>query len=310
MVCPTCEKVYEGNFCPEFSLKTLYGRYTFSWLMNNLFFSSLHFGRKGLPHTIIELTMRPGFSLKKVLEGQRLRLHRSFKYLVLIGTIIIVLSFRYGFFHNEELISVDALTYQFSFIEDHKLFFDGFFKFAEDYATLLNLLAITVFSLFSYLFFKESGYNFTENTIKSTFISAQQLLFLILLVPFIKFILGSKNSLIPIYTLAAVLYNVWAYVQLYGLNVEPWVRYAIGILELIACMFLLIPSSVFIGTALSVILMTGALFFYLTVLSNSMQGDDGLLVVLALVTLSYGFSLLYFKRFQITIIRSLTKSLI
>jgi len=220
MVCPNCETVYEGNFCPECGQKTIHGRYTFGYLVHDLFLSALHLDKRGLPYTVKELTLRPGTALKKVLEGQRLSLYPPFKYLITVGAIVVLFSLRYGFFHNEELTSADASTYQFSFIEEHRLFFDGFFKFAEDYATLLNLVAIPIFSFFAYLFFKESGYNYTETLIVNTFITAQQLLFLLILVPFIEFWPGSKHILIPIYTLLMVLYNIYAYVQLYGLNIK------------------------------------------------------------------------------------------
>lgn len=220
MVCPNCETVYEGNYCPECGQKTIHGRYTIKGLASELIFSAFHLEKKGLPYTIKELTIRPGIAIRKVLEGQRLSLYPPFKYLVLVGTIIVVLSLRYGFFHSDELTSADSNTYQFSVLQDHKIFFDGFFRFAEDYATLLNLVAIPVFSFFSFLFFREYGYNFAENLIINTFITAQQLLFLILLVPFIEFIPGTKHILIPVYTIAMVVYNIFAYVQLYDVKIS------------------------------------------------------------------------------------------
>jgi hypothetical protein len=112
MVCPNCETVYEGNFCPECGQKTIHGRYTVKGLATELVFSAFHLEKKGLPYTIKELTLRPGIAIKNVLEGQRLSLYPPFKYLVLVGAVIVILSLRYGFFHSEELTSVNADTYQ------------------------------------------------------------------------------------------------------------------------------------------------------------------------------------------------------
>jgi len=229
MVCPNCETVYEGNYCPECGQKTVHGRYTIKALASELIFSAFHLEKKGLPYTVKELTIRPGIAIRHVLEGQRLSLYPPFKYLVLVGAFVVVLSLRYGFFHSDELTSADADTYQFSVLMDHKLFFDGFFRFAEDYATLLNLVAIPIFSFFSFLFFKEYGYNFAENLILNTFITAQQLLFLVLLVPFIEFIPGIKHILIPVYTVAMVVYNIIAYVQFYGTNLSNIYRAVIAV---------------------------------------------------------------------------------
>lgn len=224
MVCPNCETVYEGNYCPECGQKTLHGRYTLKGLASELIFSAFHLEKKGLPYTVVELTLRPGTAIRKVIEGQRLSLYPPFKYLVLTGALVVLLSLRYGFFHSNELTSAEADTYQLAILMEHKLFFDGFFRFAEDYATLLNLVAIPVFSLFSYLFFQHSGYNFAENLIINTFITAQQLLFLVLLAPFIEFIPGIKHILIGFYTFAMVVYNVFAYVQLYGFSIGNMYR--------------------------------------------------------------------------------------
>ncbi|HWZ21084.1 MAG TPA: DUF3667 domain-containing protein [Cytophagaceae bacterium] len=234
MVCPNCETVYEGNFCPECGQKTIHGRYTLKGLASELIFSAFHLEKKGLPYTIKELTLRPGVAIRNVLEGQRLSLYPPFKYLILVGTVIVILSLRYGFFHSEELTSADADTYQISFLSNvlsgHQIFFDGFFIYAEDYATLLNLIAIPIFSLFSFLFFKEYGYNFAESLIINTFITAQQLLFLVLLVPFIEFFPGTKHILIPIYTVVMVLYNVSVYVQLYGYKFSNVYRSVIAVI--------------------------------------------------------------------------------
>jgi hypothetical protein len=237
MVCPNCETVYEGNFCPECGQKTLHGRYTVKGLAHELVFSAFHLEKKGLPYTVKELTLRPGIAIKNVLDGQRLSLYPPFKYLVLVGTVIVILSLRYGFFHSEELTSANSDIYQFPFLSEHKIFFDGFFRFAEDYATLLNLVAIPIFSFFSYLFFKKSGYNFAENLIINTFITAQQLLFLVLLVPFIEFMPGTKHILIPIYTAVIMLYNILAYVQVFGFNFLNIVKAIITVIVSFLCQF-------------------------------------------------------------------------
>lgn len=218
LVCPNCETVYEGNFCPNCGQKTIHGRYTLHGLVSEVFHSTFHVEKKGLPYTVKELTLRPGIAIKKVIDGQRLSLYPPFKYLVLIGAIIVILSLRYRFFHNEELTSAGAETYSIGILQENKDFFDAFFQFGEDKATLLNLVAIPIFSVFSYLFFMSSGYNYAENLIMNTFITAQQLLFLLILVPFIEFLPGTKHILIPAYTAIVVLYNIWAYVQFYGSN--------------------------------------------------------------------------------------------
>jgi len=67
------------------------------------------------------------------------------------------------------------------------------------------------------------------------------------------------------------------------IGMEPWGRIGIGIQELIAAILLLIPRTTGFGAVLGVGLMSGALFFHLTILGIEVQGDGGLLFIYALV---------------------------
>jgi len=66
------------------------------------------------------------------------------------------------------------------------------------------------------------------------------------------------------------------------LGVEPWGRIGTGIVELIACILLLIPSTVFMGAFLGVGLMAGAIISHLTVIGIESKGDGGELFFLAI----------------------------
>lgn len=60
------------------------------------------------------------------------------------------------------------------------------------------------------------------------------------------------------------------------LGMEPWGRYATGILELIAALLLLFPKTTGYGAMLGLGLMSGALFFHFTRLGLKFDGDYGL----------------------------------
>jgi len=69
------------------------------------------------------------------------------------------------------------------------------------------------------------------------------------------------------------------------LGVEPWGRIGTGIIELVASILLLIPSTVFVGAFLGVGLMTGAIVAHLTVIGIESKGDGGQLFMLAIVVM-------------------------
>lgn len=64
---------------------------------------------------------------------------------------------------------------------------------------------------------------------------------------------------------------------------EPWGRYGSGVVELIAGVLLFVPGLTAVGAGLAFGVMSGAIFFHLTKLGIAVQGDGGLLFVLAVV---------------------------
>ena len=74
---------------------------------------------------------------------------------------------------------------------------------------------------------------------------------------------------------------------------EPWGRIGSGIVELIAAALLLTPRFNWLGSLVALGVMAGAILSHLTVLGIEVQGDKGLLFVLALIVLvSSGINLL------------------
>lgn len=79
------------------------------------------------------------------------------------------------------------------------------------------------------------------------------------------------------------------------LGMEPIGRIGIGILELIAAVLLLLPRLAWAGAVLGIGLMSGAIFFHLTILGIQVQGDGGLLFALALTVMLCNVGTLYFN---------------
>ncbi len=69
------------------------------------------------------------------------------------------------------------------------------------------------------------------------------------------------------------------------LGVEPWGRYGSGIVELLASVLLLLPTTKVLGAVLAIGTMLGAIAAHLFVLGIATNGDGGLLFGLAMVVL-------------------------
>ena len=100
--------------------------------------------------------------------------------------------------------------------EAYYQFIEKFFRFAEDKATLFNIASIPLFAFFSFVWLSRHKYNFAENLVLNTFITAQQLFFLLLFIPAYEFVPEHKTLIIGVYTFLVLIYNVWSYAQFFG----------------------------------------------------------------------------------------------
>lgn len=79
-------------------------------------------------------------------------------------------------------------------------------------------------------------------------------------------------------------------------GIEPYGRIGIGIMELIASILILIPKTVWFGSAMVMGIIGGAIFMHLTMLGIDINGDGGLLFYTAVATfLMSAISLWYSK---------------
>jgi len=86
------------------------------------------------------------------------------------------------------------------------------------------------------------------------------------------------------------------------IGMEPMGRIGSGIVELIAALLLLARRTAWLGAALALGTMCGALYFHLTTLGIEVQGDGGFLFILALVVIIASIIILIKERNNIPFI--------
>jgi len=112
----------------------------------------------------------------------------------------------------------------------------------------------------------------------------------------IKWLLRGIAALIMLQTLYFKFTAQPESVQLFGmLGMEPWGRIGTGVGELIAAILILYPPTSWIGAGLGLGLMSGAIFFHLTIL-GVFFGGDALLFSYALIVFAASGILLYLER--------------
>ncbi|WP_406684135.1 DoxX family protein [Seonamhaeicola sp. MEBiC1930] len=91
-------------------------------------------------------------------------------------------------------------------------------------------------------------------------------------------------------------------------GLEPYGRIAIGVLELIAGILLLIPKTVWAGATLTIGLIGGAIMMHLTKLGIEIQNDGGVLFITAVITFIFSAIVLYIYRKDIPFLKIAQKT--
>ena len=86
------------------------------------------------------------------------------------------------------------------------------------------------------------------------------------------------------------------------LGIEPWGRIGSGVAELVAVVLLLHPRTAALGAALSLGVISGAIFSHLTKLGIVVKNDGGLLFGLALAVFVGSAAILFIRRAQLPVV--------
>lgn len=86
------------------------------------------------------------------------------------------------------------------------------------------------------------------------------------------------------------------------LGMEPVGRLTTGIVELIAAILILIPKTIWLGAAISLGIISGAIVMHLTILGIEVHNDGGKLFLMALLVFCLSLLALWFARKSIPII--------
>jgi hypothetical protein len=85
-------------------------------------------------------------------------------------------------------------------------------------------------------------------------------------------------------------------------GVEPWGRIGSGVVELVASVLLLAPSTASVGAIVAMSVMAGAIASHFIILGIEVQGDGGLLFGLALIVFAGSAVVLILRRSQIPVV--------
>lgn len=188
--CLNCNKVIEGKFCSNCSQSTSTHKFSLQHVFHHDFIHGIFHFDKGFFYTIKELFTRPGHSIREYVQGKRVKHFNYFATIILLITI--------GYFIKKWTIIDATILY-----EDKKTV-SGLLKILKNYSKITIFLHIPIITFFSYILFKKSKQNYTENLVLNFYMLCGTLaISLILLISMI--FTDNKAFLVFINDLAIVL---------------------------------------------------------------------------------------------------------
>jgi hypothetical protein len=150
-ICLNCNKEITDKFCSNCSQATSTHRFSLSHFIQHDFIHGIFHLDKGFLYTIKELFTRPGHSIREYVRGKRVKHFNYFATIILLMTITYFLN---------KWSKIDFIE----LIED-KESVEGYTKVLEHYNKIAVFLHIPFVSLLSFIFFKKSKQNYTENLV-------------------------------------------------------------------------------------------------------------------------------------------------
>ncbi|MBC7920163.1 MAG: DUF3667 domain-containing protein [Ferruginibacter sp.] len=207
MTCTNCANTTAGNYCERCGQQTTLGRLTVGKLVKEAFFSVVQVDR-GFLFTARELSLRPGKTVRAYAAGKRVAHYPPHKYLFVVGAAATYLTTRYHFFFS----GYQPVT---AFGRETNALLGVFFQYADAYTTLVNVVSIPVFALFSFLLFRPGAFNYAENLVLNAYVTSQQMLLFVGVVPVVVSFPAHRGPLLGFYAGLTLLYNGWAYLQFF-----------------------------------------------------------------------------------------------
>lgn len=185
--CLNCDQIVSENYCPNCGQETSTHRYSLKHFFVHDFIHGIFHFDNGFFYTIKELFTRPGHTVREFINGKRTK---HFNY---FATVIILLTINYFL---SKLVKID-LTEVFN-----KQSVSGLTKVIKDYSKITTFIVIPINALFSYLIFRKSKQNYTENLVLNIFLLAGIITFRVFL--YLTMIMTNDVEVIRIINLIVV----------------------------------------------------------------------------------------------------------
>lgn len=222
--CLNCNYETNKNYCSNCGQKTSTHRYSLQHFFAHDFIHGIFHFDSGFLYTIKELFTRPGHSVREFIQGKRAKHFNYFTAVILLLTITYFVSK----WAKVELTEVFTSSV-------------GLSRVIKDYVKLTTLITVPIYALFSYLIFKKTKQNYTENIVINMFLLVGMLVFRLTL--HVVIALTSNIEAINVINLALGIIT-YVYISIFSYQYFSAFEYSKGVLIRKVLLFSLLILSI------------------------------------------------------------------
>ncbi|WP_411897323.1 DUF3667 domain-containing protein [Elizabethkingia occulta] len=152
--CLNCNEELVGKYCSNCSQPASTHRFSLSHVFKHDFVHGIFHFDKGFFFTIKELFTRPGHSIREYVKGKRVKHFNYFATVLLLLTIIYFVK-KWTKIESSDLFDTNV---------------KGLLKVQKDYSKITFFLNIPIIAFISFLLFKRSKQNYTENVVLNMYL--------------------------------------------------------------------------------------------------------------------------------------------
>lgn len=220
--CLNCNTTLQGAFCHHCGQKASTHRITFRHFIQHDLPHGLFHLDKGILYTLKCLILRPGYTVRNFLKGQRVLHYNIFALFIIVIALKTLIDYQISDEHV------------FNSVDKHEA--DKMVNGAIDhYYKFFYLLCIPLMSVFSYLFSRRLGYNYTEHIVFNAFLLTGGFFYALLLSLFC-FLTGLEKPT-PLELILVGVYLLMGYYQATR-GVYSFFNFLWRILAIVACFLL------------------------------------------------------------------------
>ncbi|MBS7253781.1 DUF3667 domain-containing protein [Flavobacterium branchiicola] len=179
IICKNCHQVFKGHYCNNCGQPADTHKINVHFLLHDIQHGLLHFD-KGILYSLKQLFTRPGHSVREFIDGKRVKHFKPLSLVVVLGTLYGVLC---HFFHINLFPSSTGTNIE----------LNEFNEWVSTHFSWVTIATIPLYTVGTYIVFRNQGYNFVEFFVLNTFKASQRLFVQILTFPILFYLNGTPN---------------------------------------------------------------------------------------------------------------------